>query len=116
MVPRSFERTLFKSHRILKDVIFPTSSVLNDAERELEEQMDAITALLNRIGNVESSDGPSRYDNLDSVLTVAKGISVSPFPRFSVEAPVYLKRTAGVSLRSARFDNKVREARREDGV
>lgn len=102
----SFERSLMKSHRALKDIIFQTSSLLDDAERELEGQIDDINALINRIGNVEPSEGPGRYDNLDSVLTIAKGWSVKP--RSLPESPVYLKRTAGVSLRSARFDNKVR--------
>ena len=69
----SFDRSLVKNHRFLKDIIFQTSSLLDDAERELEAQIDDINALINRIGNVEPAEGPSRYDNLDSVLTIAKG-------------------------------------------
>ena len=76
------------------------------SKHNYQGQIDDINALINRIGNEEPSEGPSRYDNLDSVLTIAKGWLVKP--RSLPEPPVYLKRTAGVSLRSARFDNKVR--------
>ena len=69
----SSDRASAKSHRALKDGIFQTSSLLDDAQRELERQMEELSALINRLGNVEPCDGPSRYDNLDSVLTVAKG-------------------------------------------
>ena len=73
-----FDHSFLKSRRIALDKMFLLSEINNEMERKLESRIAAIDALLNRLGNVESADGYGPHDNLDSVLTVFKGVVGDP--------------------------------------
>ena len=51
--------------------------------------------MLNGLSNVDKREGYGPYDDLDAI------------PRVLKEKPVYMRGSAGVTLRSARFDNNV---------
>ena len=89
LVTTRFDHSFLKSRRIALDKMFLLSEINNEMEKKLEQRIATIDALLNRLGNVEITDGYGPHDNLDSVLTVFKGVHrgriLSRAPRVSQE-------------------------------
>lgn len=74
---------------------FVLSGTNDRSEESLLCRIEAIDAMLNGLSNVDKREGYGPYDDLDAI------------PRVLKEKPVYMRGSAGVTLRSARFDNNV---------
>jgi hypothetical protein len=75
---------------------FVLSSTNDGNEEGLLRRIEAIDTMLTGLSNMDKREGYGPYDDLDAI------------PRVLKEDPVYVRGSAGVTLRSARFDNNVR--------
>lgn len=74
---------------------FVLSNTNDGTEEGLLRRIEAIDSVLNGLSSMDKKEGYGPYDDLDAI------------PRVLKEDPVYVRGSAGVTLRSARFDNNV---------
>ena len=91
----SFDNSLCKNRRLTVERGFVLSSTSDENEDGLLHRIEAIDTLLDGLSNMDKREGYGPYDDLDAI------------PRVLKEDPVYVRGSAGVTLRSARFDNNV---------